>query len=378
MLRNVAVARVKKVAVIIGTRPEAVKLAPVVRALKASRRFQPVVISTSQHGHMVEQICRSFGISIDHDLKVMRKSQTLWDLSSRLATRLGRFFDVTPMDAVLVQGDTTSALFGGLCAFYHQIPVGHVEAGLRTGNSYSPFPEEINRKLLADISTWHFAPTKWTVRRLRSEGIPARAIYLTGNTVVDALRWMTRRARLPKPKELSRLHGDQRLVLVTCHRRENLAQMKHVGQALANIARRHANVLVLFPVHPNPAVRDAITPPLRSLPNVILREPMDYDEFLVCLKKAFIVLSDSGGVQEEATAMGRPVLVLRDSTERPEGLDAGALKLVGTSAARIVRETERLLADRRAYQKMARASNVFGDGHAAKRIVKVLEQELSR
>jgi UDP-N-acetylglucosamine 2-epimerase (non-hydrolysing) len=368
-----------RVAVIVGTRPEAIKMAPVIRALVQSRSLEPITVCTSQHRHMVHQIFRSFGIRDYHDLHVMRKSQTLWDLSGRLATKLGRFFAEFPVGAVLVQGDTSSAFFGGLCAYYHQIPVGHVEAGLRTGNMYFPFPEEMNRRLLSAVATWHFAPTPEAAVRLAQEGIARRAIHVTGNTVVDALRWMAPRCKeLPIKRLLGRENFTHKLILVTCHRRESLgAPMRSVATALAAMARsRSSEVAILFPVHPNPAVRKSVLPVLHDLPNVVLCEPLDYEHFLAALKHAHMVISDSGGVQEEATALGKPVLVLRSETERQEGVRAGALKLVGTDKSRIVREASRLLDNGRAYERMCRASTVFGDGKAAQRIVKLIENSL--
>jgi UDP-N-acetylglucosamine 2-epimerase (non-hydrolysing) len=369
----------QKVAVIVGTRPEAVKMAPVIRALAKSKRLAPITVSTSQHQQMTHQILGSFGVKVDHDLRVMRKGQTLWDLSGRLAAKLGRFFDANKVSAVLVQGDTTSAFFGGLCAFYHKIPVGHIEAGLRTHEMYSPFPEEMNRTLLGAVATWHFPPTRDAVKRLRAENIPAQTIYLTGNTVVDALRWMAPRCSdAPLQKLIGAAAMKKKLILVTCHRRESLGKpMEAVAGAIAQVARKNADAVVLFPVHPNPRVRETVLPKLQSVANVVLCEPLDYDTFLSCLKRAYLVLSDSGGVQEEATALGKPVLVLRESTERQEGVKAGALKLVGTDAKLIVRESNRLLREPATYQRMCRASDVFGDGRSAERIVKVLERALS-
>lgn len=367
----------RRVAVIVGTRPEAIKMAPVIRALQQSRSLEPITVCTSQHRHMVHQIFRSFGIRDYHDLQVMRKSQTLWDLSGRLATKLGRFFLEFPADAVLVQGDTSSAFFGGLCAYYHKIPVGHVEAGLRTGNMYFPFPEEMNRTLLGAVATWHFAPTAAAARRLAKEGISRKSIYVTGNTVVDALRWMAPRcSERPLKRLLGRENFARKLLLVTCHRRESLgAPMRDIAAALAEVGQNGAqDVAILFPLHPNPAVRACVKPALERLRNVVLCEPLDYEHFLGALKHAHVVISDSGGVQEEATALGKPVLVLRQETERQEGVRAGALKLVGTDKARIVRETLRLLDDPRAYKRMAKGSTVFGDGNAAQRIVQVLER----
>jgi UDP-N-acetylglucosamine 2-epimerase (non-hydrolysing) len=370
----------KPVAVIVGTRPEAVKMAPVIQALKKSRTLQPLVISTSQHQQMTYQILRSFGLKVDHDLKVMRKGQTLWDLSGRLASKLGRFYEANKVAAVLVQGDTTSAFFGGLCAFYHKIPVGHIEAGLRTQEMYSPFPEEMNRTLLGALASWHFPPTQDAVQRLRAENIPADTIFMTGNTVVDALRWMIPRcSAAPLKKLVGAAALKRRLILVTCHRRESFGKpMAAVAGAIATVARENPDATVLFPVHPNPKVRETVLPFLQNIPNVVLCEPLDYDQFLSCLKHAYLVLSDSGGVQEEATALGKPVLVLRESTERQEGVKAGALKLVGTDAKLIVRESRRLLTDAAAYRRMSRASNVFGDGRSAERIVKVLERSLKK
>lgn len=366
------------VALIVGTRPEAVKMAPVIRALSQSRALIPITVSTSQHQQMVHQILRNFGIRACHDLRVMRRAQTLSGLSSRLVGRLGKFFEQHPVSAALVQGDTSSALFGALCAFYHQIPVGHVEAGLRTGNVHSPFPEEMNRTLLASLATWHFAPTPGAVKRLRREGVPARSIFLTGNTVVDALRWMAPRCGDAPLKRLVGTDGlKRRLILVTCHRRESFGgPMKAVAKGLAMLARANPEVVVLFPMHPNPAARAAIMPRLKPLPNVVLCEPLDYGQFLSCLKHAHLVFSDSGGVQEEATALGKPVLVLRAQTERQEGAQAGALKLVGTDARRIALEGQRLLDSARARERMSHASQVFGDGRAATRIVRIMERSL--
>jgi UDP-N-acetylglucosamine 2-epimerase (non-hydrolysing) len=327
---------------------------------------------------MVRQIFGNFGISVDHELRVMRPGQSLSRLSARLVENLGKFVGEQKAAAVLVQGDTSSAFFGALCGFYHHLPIGHVEAGLRTGNRYAPFPEEMNRTLLSALATWHFAPTKQAVAHLRSEGVPASSIYLTGNTVVDALRAMASQIGIGAVERIVGVNriGDP-LILVTCHRRESLGpQMKEVAAGLAELARRHPETVMLFPLHPNPAVRRAVVPKLKRLRNVVLTEPLGYQEFLSSLKHAFLVISDSGGVQEEATSLGKPVLVLRSETERPEGVRAGALKLVGTDPAEILFEAERLLKDRAAYRRMSRASNVFGDGHAGARIVKILERSL--
>jgi UDP-N-acetylglucosamine 2-epimerase (non-hydrolysing) len=367
---------VKRIAVIVGTRPEAIKLAPVVHALSRSGGLRPMVVSTAQHGQMAAQILRTFGISVEHDLRVMRKGQSLTELSSRLLARLGAFFDNARVDAAVVQGDTSTAFFGGLSAYYRQIPVGHVEAGLRTGQAYSPFPEEIHRKLLADVAAWHFAPTPEAERRLRRENVPARRIFVTGNTVIDALRRVAGHGNKHFLSKLLGANHGKRILLATCHRRENLPHLGGIAKALAAIASSHPECVVLFPLHPNPAIRAIVDPALAKCGNVVLCRPLAYERFVSCLMAASVVLSDSGGVQEEATALGKPVLVLRDHTERPEGVKSGALKLIGTCPTRIIGEADRLLRDRKAYGRMARTSNVFGDGHAAERIVRILEREL--
>lgn len=367
----------KKVAVVVGTRPEAVKLAPVIRELAASRRLEPLTINTCQHLHMVEQIFADFGVHSDVKLNVMQPRQTLWDLTSRVSTKLGGYFQRHRVDAVLVQGDTTSAFVGGLCAFYHKTPVGHVEAGLRSGDRYSPFPEEINRSLLGRIATWHFAPTEYSRKKLLREGIASESIYVCGNTVVDALQWMIRRLkRGSNSKRAGR--GKRRLVLITCHRRENLGEpMAAVARAVRRLAVRHPDCDFVFPMHPNPAVREVIQPLLRDLGNVRLTEPMDYGEFLDYLVRAHVVLSDSGGVQEEGTSLGKPVLLLRRETERPEGIKAGVVKMVGTDENRIYRHAHELLMSPAAWSAMAKGSRVFGDGKASARIVKILDQSLA-
>ncbi len=362
------------VGVIVGTRPEAVKLAPVISALARSRTLRPVTINTCQHRHMVAQILTDFGIASDFFLDVMRPRQTLSGLTSRLCGAMGEFLSHHRLGAVLVQGDTTSAFVGGLCAFYYKIPVGHVEAGLRSGDMYSPFPEEINRRMLGVLATWHFAPTNRSRDALLAENIDPRSIHVCGNTVVDALHYMIRRMkayggiRRPKP-------DDRRLVLITCHRRENLgAPMASVARAVERLARAHPEADFILPVHPNPAVREVIAPVLRALPNVCLTKPMDYDQFLSYLVRAHVVLSDSGGVQEEATSLGKPVLLLRRETERPEGIEAGVVKMVGTDEDRIYRLAHQLLASPKAWAAMARGSEVFGDGKSARRIVAILER----
>jgi UDP-N-acetylglucosamine 2-epimerase (non-hydrolysing) len=367
----------RTIAVIVGTRPEAIKLAPVIRELGASEFLQPFIISTSQHGEMVDQVFKNFGIVADTDLHVMRPRQKLWDLTAILSTQLGEHFSTNPVDAVLVQGDTTSALIGGLVAFFHKIPVGHVEAGLRSHDRYSPFPEELNRTLLSRLAQWHFAPTDYSADLLRKENIEGDSIYVTGNTVVDALHWMVRHLRC-REIHPGILDGRRKLILVTCHRRENLGlPMRSVALAIKHLADSHPEVHFLFPLHPNPGVRELIQPILSKQNGVTLCEPLNYEEFLSALQQSYFVISDSGGVQEEATALGKPVLVLRRETERPEGVKAGTLRLVGTDVQEILREAHELLVNPERHASMSKGSGVFGDGHASKKIVRILEQNLT-
>ena len=366
----------KTIAVIVGTRPEAIKLAPVIRSLQASDSLRPLTISTSQHAQMTAQIFQSFGITPDLDLGVMRPRQSLWDLTAALTTALGQVFSGNRIDGVVVQGDTTSAFVGGLCAFYHQIPVGHVEAGLRSHNRYSPFPEELNRVMLSRLANWHFAPTDFSASLLRAENIPDDSIFVSGNTVVDALQWMIQHSKASTlPGSLA--NDARSLILVTCHRRENIGTpMRAVALAIKHLAENNAGIHFLFPLHPNPSVRENVKPLLENRAGITLCEPLNHDEFLNALQQSRFVLSDSGGVQEEATALGKPVLVLRRETERPEGVMAGTLRLIGTDVQDIIRETENLLTKPAAYEAMTKGSSVFGDGHAAEHITRILEEKL--
>lgn len=376
-MKRLSASAKKTIAVIVGTRPEAIKLAPVIRSLQNSNTLQAFTISTSQHAEMTAQIFDSFGITPDLDLHVMRPRQSLWDLTASLSTTLGQVFSGNKIDAVVVQGDTTSAFVGGLCAFYHKIPVGHVEAGLRSHNRYSPFPEELNRVMISRLANWHFAPTEFSASLLRAENIPDDSIFVSGNTVVDALQWMIRHSNgseLPAGVPENRQH----LVLVTCHRRENIGvPMRSVALAIKHLAEKHPEVHFLFPLHPNPSVRDNVLPLLTDQPGISLSEPLNHEEFLSALQQSRFVLSDSGGVQEEATALGKPVLVLRRETERPEGVTAGTLRLIGTEVQDIIRETENLLTNPAAYDAMTNGSNVFGDGHAAEHIIRILEEKVA-
>jgi UDP-N-acetylglucosamine 2-epimerase (non-hydrolysing) len=361
--------------VIYGTRPEAIKLAPVIRAIGASSRLRPVVTLTGQHRAIVEQVHSIFGIRPNYDLDVIRPRQSLHELTARILEGLTRALKQERPDAVVVQGDTTSAFAGALAAFYEHIPVIHVEAGLRTGDLYSPFPEEANRRLTGQIATLHLAPTAVSEGNLLHDGIPSQKVMVTGNTVIDALLW-TVQQRLPYGNQVLEAidSTDAPLLLVTTHRRESWGQrMRDVASAVADLARKHPDLIVVLPLHPNPVVREALLPALHGLENVMLVEPMDYGAFVRLLRRSTIVLTDSGGVQEEAPSLGKPVLVMRDTTERPEAVSAGTARLVGTDPERVYSVVDQLLTCPWAYETMANAVNPYGDGRAAQRTVQAIE-----
>jgi len=359
----------KKVALIFGTRPEAVKMAPVYLALKNSS-LRPVVIATAQHREMLDQVLSLFGIEPDFDLNIMQQRQSLSGLTSRLIEKLDEIYSQNKFDATLVQGDTTSTFAGALVSFYHKIPVGHVEAGLRTANVYDPFPEEVNRRLNGVISTYHYPPTEKSKLNLLKEGVPEENMLVTGNTVIDALLWVTsNKSRLTSSfREALGVEGDD-YILVTMHRRENWGRpMQEVMKAIKDVLNEFPRMKVVFPVHLNPAVREVVYPELEEHDRVVLTDPLDYLPFVSLMEKSKLILTDSGGIQEEAPALGKPTLVLRRTTERPEAIEAGTAKLVGTSREAVFMETMRLLSDSREYERMAKARNPFGDGTASKRI----------
>ncbi|MCC7008867.1 MAG: UDP-N-acetylglucosamine 2-epimerase (non-hydrolyzing) [Acidobacteria bacterium] len=362
-----------KVLVVFGTRPEAIKLAPVIRALAAAEWCEPRICVTAQHRDLLDPLLDLFGIAPDHDLDVMRPNQALAGLTARLCGALDDVMAVEQPAWVVVQGDTTSAFAAGLVAFYHRARVGHVEAGLRTTTKDAPFPEELNRRLLGRIADLHFAPTERARQQLLAEGVAPEAVLVTGNTAIDALQWTIDRlgGRGPTPET-----GTRRLVLVTMHRRESFGRpLADVCGALRWLADRYRDrVEFLFPVHPNPNVLGEVTRALSGCSNVRLVKPLPYPDLVDALRRAHFVLTDSGGIQEEAPSLGKPVLVLRDATERPEGVAAGVAAIVGTDRDRIVDASVRLLDDDDAYRAMARAVTVYGDGHAAERIVSALER----
>ncbi|GIH97602.1 non-hydrolyzing UDP-N-acetylglucosamine 2-epimerase [Planobispora siamensis] len=361
-----------RAALILGTRPEAIKLAPVLRAMSASPLFEPVVVSTGQHREMLDQMLQRLQMDSSRDLAVMRDRQQLSGLTARLISGLGEAVRADAPDVVVVQGDTTTALMGALAAFYEGVPVAHVEAGLRTGVIGNPFPEELNRRLVAPMVRWHFAPTEGSAANLRGEGVEAGQIEVTGNTVIDNLLWV-----LGRREGRAAFTTSHRRVLVTLHRRENQGDtMQGIAKALGELAAR-PDVEIVLPLHKSPAVRDALLPVLDGNPRVRLVEPLDYFDFAATLDASDLVLTDSGGVQEEAPTLGKPVLVLRTTTERPEAVDAGVALLVGTEPGEIITAATRLLDDRVAYERMATAVNPFGDGRAAERIVRRLALDLA-
>lgn len=371
-----------KILVIFGTRPEAIKLFPVVAALKADDSFDCRVCVSAQHRGMLDQVLEIAGIVPDHDLDVMQPDQTLDALTANLLVGLGRVMDAERPTRVIVQGDTATAMAGALAAYYRKVPVDHVEAGLRSGNIYHPWPEEINRKIIGSIASLHFAPTETSAAALRAENVDPARVHVTGNTVIDALEWVTARIAAEPGlvsglAEIEARFAGKRIIGVTSHRRENFGGgLEAIAEAVRRIAARD-DVAIVFPVHPNPNVRAVMDGALAGLANVAMIEPLDYPHFAHLLSLAEIMLTDSGGVQEEAPALGKPVLVMRETTERPEGVTAGTAKLVGTDADRIVTEISTLLDDKAAYEAMSRAHNPFGDGQAARRIVEILGRELS-
>ncbi|MBQ6297730.1 MAG: UDP-N-acetylglucosamine 2-epimerase (non-hydrolyzing) [Selenomonadaceae bacterium] len=357
-----------KVMSVFGTRPEAIKMAPVVLELKKYSQIESVVAVTAQHREMLDQVLKLFNIHPDFDLNIMSEGQTLFDITSRALLGLDKVLTAANPDVVLVHGDTTTTFAGALAAYYHQIEVGHVEAGLRTQNKFSPYPEEMNRRLTGALADLNFAPTSTAKENLLREGVDANKIFVTGNTVIDAL-YQTVRADF----EFKHVDITKKVILVTTHRRENLGEpMRQVYKALKSIVEEFPDVEIIFPVHKNPKVREVVNEELGKLDRVCLIDPLDYEPFANLMNKATLILTDSGGVQEEAPALGKPVLVLRDTTERPEAVDAGTVKLIGTNQDTVYESAKILLTNPDEYKKMAEARSPYGDGHAAERIVKAL------
>ncbi len=364
-----------KVMTVFGTRPEAIKMAPIVLELaKHPDKITPVVAVTAQHREMLDQVLGLFNITPDHDLDIMAQGQTLFDITSKAMMGLDKVLEQEKPDIVLVHGDTTTTFAGALAAYYHQTTVGHVEAGLRTHDKYSPFPEEMNRKLTGCIADLNFAPTETSESNLLAENVKPESIFVTGNTVIDALHHTVRDDFQFEDELLQNIDFEnKRIILVTTHRRENLGEpMRHVYKALRQLTEEFDDVEVVFPVHKNPKVREVVREELGGLSQVHLIDPLDYEPFANLMHKAHLILTDSGGVQEEAPALGKPVLVLRDTTERPEAVAAGTVKLIGTDRDVVYNEAKTLLTDEAAYHRMAESVNPYGDGKASERIIQAI------
>ncbi|HEM8292500.1 TPA: UDP-N-acetylglucosamine 2-epimerase (non-hydrolyzing) [Providencia stuartii] len=369
-----------KVLTVFGTRPEAIKMAPLVHALANDADFEAKVCVTAQHREMLDQVLKLFEITPDYDLNIMKPGQDLTDITCRILEGLKSVFADFQPDVVLVHGDTATTMATSLAAFYHRIPVGHVEAGLRTGNLYSPWPEEANRKIAGHLAMYHFAPTENSRQNLLKESIPDSHIFVTGNSVIDALLWV--RDKVMSDQHMMEKLGanypfidpNKKMILVTGHRRESFGGgFERICHALADIAQAHPDVQVVYPVHLNPNVSEPVKRILHNIDNIILISPQEYLPFVYLMNHAYLILTDSGGIQEEAPSLGKPVLVMRDTTERPEAIDAGTVRLVGTDTQKIVNEVNRLLTDDAEYHEMSRAHNPYGDGHACQRILTALK-----
>lgn len=374
--------RIKKILIVFGTRPEAIKMAPLVRMLKLDKKFNIMVCITGQHKEMLNQVLEIFNIVPDFDLSLMKSGQTLPELTSRILVGMHEVYKTFTPDIVLVHGDTTTTFSAALSAYYSKIPIGHVESGLRTGNNYSPWPEEINRKLTGALANIHFAPTQISKNNLLAENIDEKNIYVVGNTVVDSL--LLAKGMLESDKNLSTqinsefdyLKDDMKLILVTGHRRESFGDgFERICKSIRKVALSNPDVQIIYPVHLNPNVQEPVNRILSNINNVYLIDPQEYLPFVFLMNRAEIILTDSGGIQEEAPSLGKPVLVMRDNTERPEAISAGTVKLVGTQVENITNEIQLLLNDKLAYKTMSIASNPYGDGEACQRICEILGQE---
>ena len=363
-----------KVMLVFGTRPEAIKMCPLVNELKKDDDFEVVVCVTGQHREMLDQVLQAFHVEPDYDLSIMKDKQSLFDVTIGILEKIRKTIEDEHPEIVLVHGDTSTTFATALACYYLQVPVGHVEAGLRTYNVYSPYPEEFNRQAVGIISRLNFAPTELSKQNLLREGKPADSIYVTGNTAIDAMR--TTVCEEYSHPELDWAEGS-RLILITAHRRENLGEpMANMFRAIRRVMDEHPDIKAIYPIHLNPVVRETARKYLGDDDRIHLIEPLDVISFHNFMSRSYLILTDSGGIQEEAPSLGKPVLVMRDTTERPEGIEAGTLKLVGTSEERIYREFNRLLSDREEYDKMSKASNPYGDGHACERIVSILREKL--
>lgn len=366
---------------VFGTRPEAIKMAPIIKRLKTIKNIQTKVCITGQHRQMLDSILDSFEISPDFSLEVMTANQDLSSLTASIFTKLRNVYNKCMPNLVLVHGDTTTTLVASISAYYHHVPVAHIEAGLRTGDIWSPWPEEVNRKLTGALATLHFAPTETAKSNLLQEGVPESSIYVTGNTVIDALYEMIEKLNrdsslnLYLHKKFHYLKPSRKMILVTCHRRESFGQgLERICQALATIAHLNSDIDIVYPVHLNPQVQQQVKSLLGAITNIYLIDPVDYLSFIYLMKSAYCILTDSGGIQEEAPSIGKPVLVMRDHTERPEAVDAGTVKVVGTDVKKIVSHVQELLMNENVYHQMSHVQSPYGDGRAAERIVQIIIQ----
>lgn len=362
-----------KVMTVFGTRPEAIKMAPLVKELKMRKEIEMIVCVTAQHREMLDQVLEAFDIKPDYDLNIMKQGQTLGEVTTRALKGLEEVIKETKPDIVLVHGDTTTTFAGALAAFYNGVSIGHVEAGLRTWDKYSPYPEEMNRQMVGCLADMHFSPTSLSAENLLNEGKKKENIYITGNTAIDAMQTTIKEDYY---HEVFDWIGDSRMILLTAHRRENLGEpMYHIFKAVKRIVDEFEDIKVVYPIHMNPKVREVANEVLKDCDRVKLIEPLEVVDFHNFINKSYIILTDSGGIQEEAPSLGKPVLVLRDTTERPEGIEAGTLKLVGTNEEVIYQETKTLLTDKKVYEQMSKASNPYGDGKASARIAdKIIER----
>lgn len=375
----------KKMLIVVGTRPEAIKIVPLILEMKASSDIQCIVCSTAQHRQMLDQVFSLFEIVPDFDLDIMSENQSLGDMTARILMAFGEVLEKVGPDVVIIQGDTTTAFAAGLAAFYEKVPIGHIEAGLRTYNRHNPFPEEINRHLLSVLADYHFAPTEKARDNLINENIGPERIWVTGNTIIDALMLMKKKLETPETchrisRDLYDNYGldldgldNKKLILVTGHRRESFGEgFRNICEALRDIARQRNDVLIVYPVHLNPNVREMVYEYLSDIKTIILMSPLGYASLVYLMNKCHFILTDSGGIQEEAPSLGKPVLVMRNTTERPEGVNEGVSKLVGTDRDQIVSDTIELLDDEALYQKMSTGINPYGDGQASRRILETL------
>ena len=365
---------------VFGTRPEAIKMAPVIKELqKHQQYFKTIICITAQHREMLDEVLELFAIKPDYDLNIMQDNQTPFDVTTKSLLKIKEVLETEKPDLVMVQGDTNTTFSASLASFYFRIPIAHIEAGLRTKDKYQPFPEEINRRLTSHLADFHFTPTRQAKENLIKEGIPKESVFLTGNTVVDSLFYILKEIKNKKDIDrFSFLNSNRnKLILVTAHRRENFGKpLKNICFALKKIVERNKDVEIVYPVHPNPNVYNVAKAILRNIERIHLIEPLDYFSFVYLMSKSYLILTDSGGIQEEAPSLGKPILVMREKTERPEVINSGIAKLVGTQISSIVRTAENLLKDRKNYKKISKVVNPFGDGKASERIVMILKKKL--